>query len=371
MSSIVRFIARIVGAMCTVSIAGGILLWLDGKGIYPDRWVNTVIGLAEETVTASPAGTWILLGLAGMLGLAIGPSIYDWGIANFGRKHKTEVPVVSQSSEPHQEPSDSWRHVSEYKLWQVACLWVGCEPEARIPDGHPAYPILQMLKADVTNYKLLAAEDIAGQRIVIHAEGERKSNVDMNTLINRPMLLDYISNHKDKPEWDFGSNDSEPKPKRQSNGDFAEWEPLQSAAYWAIYKSKWGKWQREQYSDSAYNEEYFLRDRMGMVAHLVTGAAIDGKISLKGRPPNAIEFESISPAIWQLVALSVKPDNALIYKLEIIRRGVVTGDDPEKGLGKRKDIRTKGIRNTLRYDALLVNFEQFRSFFEQMGPNDG
>lgn len=150
----------------------------------------------------------------------------------------------------------------------------------------------------------------------------------------------------------------------------AKWEPLLDAAFWAIYKSAWGKWQREeQFADS--DEDYFLRTTMGMVAHLVTQAAIDNKLEIKGRPSDAIEFEPISPAMWQLVALTVRPDDAAIYKLEIIRRGVVTGEDPEKGLGKKRDIRTKNIRNTLRYDALLVNFEQFQSFFDQLGPKDG
>ncbi len=87
MGKVANFIiVRIVTAICTLSIAKGILLWLAGKEIYPDRWINTMIGLAEGAVTANPAGTWVLLGLAGLLGLAIGPSIYNWGTNKFGRK---------------------------------------------------------------------------------------------------------------------------------------------------------------------------------------------------------------------------------------------------------------------------------------------
>lgn len=147
-------------------------------------------------ISGATAGTWLTYFL-----------YRDKGAEN--KLEELQIDRSKNDSAGNLMPSDSWRSVDELTLWQIANLWVRQEPEAIIPSGDPAYPILRMLKTDVTNYKLHAAEDIAGKQIIIHAKGDRKSDVDMNTLIMRSTLLAYIDNHKDKPKWDFGFGDSE------------------------------------------------------------------------------------------------------------------------------------------------------------------
>lgn len=98
------FAKSVCSAVCTISIAHGVLLWLGSKGIHPDQWVNKMIGVAEGAVIANPAGTWILLGLAGLLGLAFGPRIYDWGKSKLPKKAKEQAaespPIGNGDSAP-------------------------------------------------------------------------------------------------------------------------------------------------------------------------------------------------------------------------------------------------------------------------------
>lgn len=43
----------------------------------------------------------------------------------------------------------AWENVQAPCVWQIAWLWIGLEPHPAIEAGSPAYPILQMLKADM------------------------------------------------------------------------------------------------------------------------------------------------------------------------------------------------------------------------------
>ncbi|MCH7822548.1 MAG: hypothetical protein IIA07_11050 [Proteobacteria bacterium] len=108
-----KLITAIISAICTLFIAKGILLWLAGKEIYPDQWINSMIGLAEVAVAANPAGTWVLLGLAGLVGLAIGPGIHEWGINKFTGK-------VGQT-EGRSEWQQEWNDLAEtrYTFWKL------------------------------------------------------------------------------------------------------------------------------------------------------------------------------------------------------------------------------------------------------------
>lgn len=172
---------------------------------------------------------------------------------------EASVTKPSDGQNNHVQPLDSWRNVDEYKLWQVACLWVGREPEAHIPNGHPAYPILEMLKTAVTNYKLLSVED-SKPGIFMYAAGDRKDDVHLSTMVNRGNILDYISNHKDKPKWDFGTDEiSQPAEPQYDN-------PIYEAVDYVARKI-----------DDRDSEKFYPRAR-----HALRQAAFDRRITMYG-----------------------------------------------------------------------------------------
>ena len=82
-------IPAVVSSICSISIAKGLLIWLETKGIHLDKWIADMIGVAESGVTSYPAITYMLLGISGLIGLAIGPSIYGWCGEKAGRKDNT------------------------------------------------------------------------------------------------------------------------------------------------------------------------------------------------------------------------------------------------------------------------------------------
>lgn len=92
-----------------------------------------------------------------------------------------------------------------------------------------------------------------------------------------------------------------------------------------------------------------------MVARTITEAARAGRLTIKGRPPAEIEFERIPKATWHLAAINVVPDNATIWKFEVVP---CHGVDPER------------IERVLSYDSLTVNLEEFQSIFDAIGPAD-
>ena len=79
-------IPRIVASICSVSIAGGFLLWLDSKDIHPEQWVAKMIGVAENGVTEYLWILLLLLGFAGLIGLFIGPLIWNYRSKLFSHK---------------------------------------------------------------------------------------------------------------------------------------------------------------------------------------------------------------------------------------------------------------------------------------------
>jgi len=96
----INLTARILSAAFTIAIAKGVLLWLAKKQIYPDQWIASMIGSAENAVQVNQAVTWVLFGGLGFIGLLIGPSLYGWGIRVFGATQEhSSVPKDKQSEE--------------------------------------------------------------------------------------------------------------------------------------------------------------------------------------------------------------------------------------------------------------------------------
>jgi len=165
MASIGKIIVRIVSAICTLSIAKGVLHWLAGKEIYPDRWVNNVIGLAEGAVTANPAGTWILLGFAGLLGLFVGPIIYDY-IKGWRETVAKRFPAVITDSKTGKK-----RKKSEDK-------------EISDSSGRPNVGL--MISGDKTSHNIISGIEVEGTDVAIQIEKGATDNIVRDAKIKGP-----------------------------------------------------------------------------------------------------------------------------------------------------------------------------------------
>jgi hypothetical protein len=191
---IAKGIAQGIVASITAAVFGGVLL---------------VIGIDPKEIVASfvvNPPVWLTHPLSRIVAALLGGALMYAAFRLWPTKARLRQFQIEESAHP---PSDSWRNVDELELWQVAHLWVGREPQAEILAGDPAYPILRMLKTDVTNYRLLSVED-SGPGIHIHAAGDRKDGVTMNTVVRRNTLLDYIEKKEKKPDWDFGPTANTP-----------------------------------------------------------------------------------------------------------------------------------------------------------------
>ena len=101
-------------------------------------------------------------GPAGLF-FAVGAALIGWDVYQSKGKGDRGDPLIVVLRQPFQVPPEydlSWLQVNPLTLWQVAWLWVGREPIARIPPGTAAYPIYRMLKADYQK-GLLPAQQVA------------------------------------------------------------------------------------------------------------------------------------------------------------------------------------------------------------------
>jgi hypothetical protein len=56
------------------SVRPWVLLWLASKDIHLDRWIGKMLGLVEHSIITNQHIYWMLLGVFGLLGYAIGPA---------------------------------------------------------------------------------------------------------------------------------------------------------------------------------------------------------------------------------------------------------------------------------------------------------
>jgi len=92
MSKYIPSIGGIFSAIFTISIAKGVLLWLSSLAIYPDYWIAKILGIAETGITNYPEIAYILLGISGLLGLAIYPVVKNLLIAKATHRKNPEQP---------------------------------------------------------------------------------------------------------------------------------------------------------------------------------------------------------------------------------------------------------------------------------------
>jgi hypothetical protein len=138
---------------------------------------------------------------------------------------------------------------------------------------------------------------------------------------------------------------------------------LGSAIKMMAWASAWGKWFSAQLlanQDRPIDKEGVDRQVMQIAASLVTDAATDGKLEIRGRPPNSISYEVIPREAWRLVALHMHPDLRSLWRVGVFPRGVaVTFED-----GKPDIQPPARVAHIFEYDSLIVDSRKF----EQLWP---
>jgi hypothetical protein len=120
---------------------------------------------------------------------------------------------------------------------------------------------------------------------------------------------------------------------------------LGSAIRQMVWRSAWAKWYAAQCLVSDRHEPIDEDSHMQTGASLVTSAAMDGELAVRGRQPGAIEYEPISRDAWRLVAIHMVRHPASLWKAIIITR---TGVDSDR------------VRRILDYDSLIVDSNDFQ-----------
>jgi hypothetical protein len=135
---------------------------------------------------------------------------------------------------------------------------------------------------------------------------------------------------------------------------------LGSAIKLMVWASAWGKWYSAQL---LADQDRPIDDRQAMqtAASLVTDAATDGKLEVRGRPPDSISYDVIPREAWRLIALHMLPDLHTLWRVAVIPRGVVITFNNEKLEFPPPPSRVAHIFD---YDSLIVNSRQF----EQIWP---
>ena len=125
---------------------------------------------------------------------------------------------------------------------------------------------------------------------------------------------------------------------------------LSTAIVLMVILSAWGRWYRQQSSDDSGVGN---ASTLGAACHLVLDAAMNEKLSLRGRPPGQIEYEPISPLVWRLAALAPQPDNAQFWEVRPVPR---YGVDPAQ------------IARLLNYESIIVDSKEFQGLWPRNPP---
>ena len=118
------------------------------------------------------------------------------------------------------------------------------------------------------------------------------------------------------------------------------------------FRSAWGKWYPSQFL--AKDKNYLVQDKhnqdqlMMIATSVVTDAAVNGKLEIKGRPRNSRKYETIPKEDWRLIFLHPEPDIRTIWKVSI---------------RPRADVSTERVAELLEYDSLIVDSENFEKLW--------
>jgi hypothetical protein len=143
---------------------------------------------------------------------------------------------------------------------------------------------------------------------------------------------------------------------------FSTDEELGSAIKKMAWVSAWGKWFSAQLlanQDRPIDKKTLDGQVVQTAAFLVTDAAMDGKLEIRGRPPNSISYEAIPREVWRLIALHMHPDSRSLWRAMLIPRGeAVTFED-----GKLQNRPPSRVAHIFEYDSLIVDSRQFEELW--------
>jgi len=177
-----------------MSIAKGILLWLARKNTYPEQWVASMIGVAEEGLRNYPGITYIIIGLAGLFGLFIWPLLYKLGVKIFSYKQdKNDV--------NDQESTDSF----DVKLDQGIVRIGDYDRICAIIVKNIGFTDLDQCLVKLEQLSCGRPNDLSLPHVLRNegqVKGKRKGRFNLSTKEpkNIPILF---CNHKRKNEWFF------------------------------------------------------------------------------------------------------------------------------------------------------------------------
>lgn len=115
--------------------------------------------------------------------------------------------------------------------------------------------------------------------------------------------------------------------------------------------SAWAKWFAAQHLALNEHKPISESSMMSTASSLVLDAAMNGKLSMRGRPAGSIQYEAISRETWRLIAIKMEPHPATLWKAVVIPRSNV---DQER------------VQEILEYDSIILSSREF----EQLWPRD-
>ena len=92
-----KFTQSILVSLCSLAIAKGVLLWLKKNGVHPDQWVATLLGVAQDGVSTYPEIVTFLVGIFGILGFFLAPTLAGYGAILWEKLSKSADESTNQN----------------------------------------------------------------------------------------------------------------------------------------------------------------------------------------------------------------------------------------------------------------------------------
>ena len=126
---------------------------------------------------------------------------------------------------------------------------------------------------------------------------------------------------------------------------------LGTAIHYMAMFSAWAKWFAAQHLALNEHKPISESSMMSTASSLVLDAAMNGKLSMRGRPAGSIQYEAISRETWRLIAIKMEPHPATLWKAVVI---------------PRSDVDQERVQEILEYDSIILSSREF----EQLWPRD-
>jgi hypothetical protein len=106
--------------------------------------------------------------------------------------------------------------------------------------------------------------------------------------------------------------------------------PLNRAIYLIAQRSSWGREFAAQYLTHDNHAPTSERNIMQNATHLLTEAAMKGRVEIKGRKVGEIQFEPIHPDTWQLICLDIQPDGRTLWRVSTKYNSPLTKEQKDR-----------------------------------------